>query len=252
MSYVPWFLAKQLTKYSSFQSAQDNIDLQTTILSRFDLIFIVKDIRMYNQDKVIKSFCSEKVFRSRFWFCPSSNHNAFILLHLHLKAYIVMDNWWNIKLFVLLQLFETKKQFFCTSIRSLLHYCILLWPSRGLNLVDKVKIFLLQLIASHIIKIHASADAVSADSKVSKEENWLKRYISSENLAIHSVRCSFVKYWWNAKLFWVTTWTGIYNIVDLNVTPVCQSLPQLSFEISMSKFGRWVSLIAIITHLSNK
>jgi len=37
---------------SSFQTAQDNIDLQTTILSRFDLIFIVKDIRMYDQDKV--------------------------------------------------------------------------------------------------------------------------------------------------------------------------------------------------------
>ena len=35
-----------------FQTAQDNIDLQTTILSRFDLIFIVKDIRMYSQDKV--------------------------------------------------------------------------------------------------------------------------------------------------------------------------------------------------------
>lgn len=35
------------------QTAQDNIDLQTTILSRFDLIFIVKDIRMYSQDKVV-------------------------------------------------------------------------------------------------------------------------------------------------------------------------------------------------------
>lgn len=34
------------------QTAQDNIDLQTTILSRFDLIFIVKDIRKYSQDKV--------------------------------------------------------------------------------------------------------------------------------------------------------------------------------------------------------
>lgn len=36
----------------ALQTAQDNIDLQTTILSRFDLIFIVKDIRMYEQDKV--------------------------------------------------------------------------------------------------------------------------------------------------------------------------------------------------------
>uniref|UniRef100_A0A0D9VM69 DNA replication licensing factor MCM5 n=1 Tax=Leersia perrieri TaxID=77586 RepID=A0A0D9VM69_9ORYZ len=36
-------------------TAQDNIDLQTTILSRFDLIFIVKDVRMYDQDKRIAS-----------------------------------------------------------------------------------------------------------------------------------------------------------------------------------------------------
>lgn len=72
------------------------------------------------------------------------------------------------------------------------YFITVYYYGRGLNLVDKVKIFLLQLIASHIIKIHASADAVSADSKVSKEENWLKRYISSENLARHSVRCSFV------------------------------------------------------------
>ena len=38
--------------FAVHQTAQDNIDLQTTILSRFDLIFIVKDIRMYDQDKV--------------------------------------------------------------------------------------------------------------------------------------------------------------------------------------------------------
>ncbi|KAK9149833.1 hypothetical protein Scep_008590 [Stephania cephalantha] len=71
-------------RYDDLKTAQDNIDLQTTILSRFDLIFIVKDIRMYNQDK---------------------------------------------------------------------------------------------LIASHIIKVHASADATSTDHKPSKEDNWLKRYI---------------------------------------------------------------------------
>ena len=40
----------------TLQTAQDNIDLQTTILSRFDLIFIVKDIRMYDQDKVVYVF----------------------------------------------------------------------------------------------------------------------------------------------------------------------------------------------------
>ncbi|KAL1819710.1 hypothetical protein DCAR_0416014 [Daucus carota subsp. sativus] len=71
-------------RYDDLKTAQDNIDLQTTILSRFDLIFIVKDIRMYSQDKNI---------------------------------------------------------------------------------------------ASHIIKLHASANAVTGDTKTSKEDNWLKRYI---------------------------------------------------------------------------
>ncbi|KAI8018718.1 DNA replication licensing factor MCM5 [Camellia lanceoleosa] len=42
-------------RYDDLKTAQDNIDLQTTILSRFDLIFIVKDIRMYSQDKSIAS-----------------------------------------------------------------------------------------------------------------------------------------------------------------------------------------------------
>ncbi|KAL8152480.1 hypothetical protein V2J09_010240 [Rumex salicifolius] len=69
-------------RYDDLKTAQDNIDLQTTILSRFDLIFIVKDIRMYSQDK---------------------------------------------------------------------------------------------MIASHVIKVHASAHASSGDNKVSKEENWLRR-----------------------------------------------------------------------------
>ncbi|GAV83945.1 MCM domain-containing protein [Cephalotus follicularis] len=71
-------------RYDDLKSAQDNIDLQTTILSRFDLIFIVKDVRMYSQDKII---------------------------------------------------------------------------------------------ASHIIKVHASADTASGDSRTHREENWLKRYI---------------------------------------------------------------------------
>lgn len=71
-------------RYDDLKTAQDNIDLQTTILSRFDLIFIVKDTRDYRND---------------------------------------------------------------------------------------------QKIASHIIGLHASADAASRDSKKSKEENWLKRYI---------------------------------------------------------------------------
>ncbi|KAF9590404.1 hypothetical protein IFM89_034197 [Coptis chinensis] len=42
-------------RYDDLKSVQDNIDLQTTILSRFDLIFIVKDVRMYSQDKLIAS-----------------------------------------------------------------------------------------------------------------------------------------------------------------------------------------------------
>ncbi|KAM0939110.1 putative DNA helicase [Dioscorea sansibarensis] len=40
-------------RYDDLKTTEDNIDLQTTILSRFDLIFIVKDIRMYDQDKRI-------------------------------------------------------------------------------------------------------------------------------------------------------------------------------------------------------
>lgn len=72
-------------RYDDLKTAQDNIDLQTTILSRFDLIFIVKDIRLYSQDKSI---------------------------------------------------------------------------------------------ASHIIKVHASAGATRGETtRVSKEDNWLKRYI---------------------------------------------------------------------------
>lgn len=45
--------------FAFYQTAQDNIDLQTTILSRFDLIFIVKDIRMYSQDKVITTYLAQ-------------------------------------------------------------------------------------------------------------------------------------------------------------------------------------------------
>ncbi|KAJ8768286.1 hypothetical protein K2173_021226 [Erythroxylum novogranatense] len=71
-------------RYDDLKTAQENIDLQTTILSRFDLIFIVKDKRDYGRDKVI---------------------------------------------------------------------------------------------ASHIIKVHASADKASGDSRTLKDENWLKRYI---------------------------------------------------------------------------
>ncbi|KAA8546772.1 hypothetical protein F0562_003201 [Nyssa sinensis] len=35
----------------------------------------------------------------------------------------------------------------------------------------------LQNIASHIIKVHTSADVTATDTRTSKEYNWLKRYI---------------------------------------------------------------------------
>ncbi|DBB06454.1 hypothetical protein WJX77_000661 [Trebouxia sp. C0004] len=40
-------------RYDDMKTAQENIDLQTTILSRFDLIFIVKDERSMDRDKQI-------------------------------------------------------------------------------------------------------------------------------------------------------------------------------------------------------
>ena len=43
----------RLSRYDDLKSAQDNIDLQSTILSRFDLIFIVKDERTMETDKQI-------------------------------------------------------------------------------------------------------------------------------------------------------------------------------------------------------
>ena len=40
-------------RYDDLKTAQENIDLQTTILSRFDLIFIVRDERLYERDMAI-------------------------------------------------------------------------------------------------------------------------------------------------------------------------------------------------------
>jgi len=40
-------------RYDDMKSASENIDLMTTILSRFDLIFIVRDIRDEERDKAI-------------------------------------------------------------------------------------------------------------------------------------------------------------------------------------------------------
>jgi DNA replicative helicase MCM subunit Mcm2 (Cdc46/Mcm family) len=40
-------------RYDDFKSASDNIDLMTTILSRFDMIFLVRDIREEERDRLI-------------------------------------------------------------------------------------------------------------------------------------------------------------------------------------------------------
>lgn len=40
-------------RYDDLSSASDNIDLQTTILSRFDLIFIVRDVPDEQKDQDI-------------------------------------------------------------------------------------------------------------------------------------------------------------------------------------------------------
>ena len=40
-------------RYDDLKTAQENIDLQSTILSRFDLIFIVKDPADPDRDKMI-------------------------------------------------------------------------------------------------------------------------------------------------------------------------------------------------------
>ena len=53
---VPHCLRSRLLmvrRYDDMKTAQENIELQTTILSRFDLIFIVKDERSLERDKMI-------------------------------------------------------------------------------------------------------------------------------------------------------------------------------------------------------
>lgn len=43
----------QCGRYDDLKTAQENMDLQSTILSRFDLIFIVKDERSADRDRQI-------------------------------------------------------------------------------------------------------------------------------------------------------------------------------------------------------
>lgn len=49
MKQSPWMCCR----YDDLKTAQENIDLQSTILSRFDLIFIVKDERSIEKDQRI-------------------------------------------------------------------------------------------------------------------------------------------------------------------------------------------------------
>lgn len=48
LALSPRPLIPPLTRYDDLKTAQENIDLQSTILSRFDLIFIVKDTREHD------------------------------------------------------------------------------------------------------------------------------------------------------------------------------------------------------------
>ena len=43
-------------RYDDLKSASENIELQTTILSRFDLIFIVRDVRTEEHDMKIATY----------------------------------------------------------------------------------------------------------------------------------------------------------------------------------------------------
>ena len=40
-------------RYDNYKSASENIDLMTTILSQFDLIFLVRDVRDEERDRMI-------------------------------------------------------------------------------------------------------------------------------------------------------------------------------------------------------
>lgn len=79
-----------------------------------------------------------------------------------------------------------------------------------------------QIIASHIIKLHASAGLASSDSKVSKEENWLKRY--TVKLAHEFHWCCFVKYWWDAEAFrlqYLQVFTVLSNWMPPTLIRIC-------------------------------
>lgn len=101
---------------------------------------------------------------------------------------------------------------------------------------------LLQSIASHIIKVHASAGATRGETtRVSKEDNWLKRYeplpnvaLSIYGLMLYRLHCMFA---------------GIYNTVELNASPVFLILQPQCCRRVMLKLDRYPS---IGSHIVNR
>ncbi len=60
-------------RYDDLKSAQDNMDLQSTILSRFDLIFIVKDPATEERDAAIARKVSDECVTH---ICGSVTHSV--------------------------------------------------------------------------------------------------------------------------------------------------------------------------------
>ena len=75
---------------------------------------------------------------------------------------------------------------------SYMHYVVLISPY--VQSVYRIRIFLFQVIASHIIKVHGSADAASVDIRASKEENWLKRYAHYKATQVYALRSVLLRF----------------------------------------------------------
>ena len=96
----------------------------------------------------------------------------------------------------------------------------------------------LQSIASHVIKVHASSGAATGDTRTSKEDNWLKRCeplldvaLSNNGWMLNHLNCIFA---------------GIYNTVELNATPVYQTLQPQYCRRVMLKLDRYDFNLLII------
>ncbi|KAK4774400.1 hypothetical protein SAY86_009335 [Trapa natans] len=72
--------------FDELKTAEDNINLQTTILSRFDLIFFIKDSVHYHKDKVIQCHMLFDHFDS--YDCPYDSNYTNLLLLEKLNRYI--------------------------------------------------------------------------------------------------------------------------------------------------------------------